>query len=194
MVEVLEASKLGGVEFLEGERKKSLEVDLKRSFRRFRKLKSNPGSKLSINITPASGDVILEDLESPDEVNAGLTGTVFTMGFTAATSDLTSFQMMPEPPPKPSSAPVSSMPRGRRLESGKSGRKVRRRKKPTSVKQFLEDLRLNKLLPLFEAEEVDLRSLEELDERDLKEMGVKSSRDRRAICEAIFKMRKNGTK
>jgi len=50
-------------------------------------------------------------------------------------------------------------------------------------------LGLKKLLPLFESEEVDLRSLVELSESDLKEMGVNSSTDRKSILQAINRLK-----
>ena len=154
----------------------------------FKKLKevSESSHNISINIIPESNDLFVETVATDTENDQPdhLGSTLFTLGFSAATTDLSSYMISQQ-----NSSTISSIPSAPRelLEStavtghfrmpdGLSS-KLRDREK-NDVTQILNTLFLQKYTSLFREQEIDLKAFKELDEQDLQELGVTSKEDR----------------
>ncbi len=170
---------------------------------RFRRLKHDQ-RVVSVNIIPDednSENETVDKLTVEDvEATAGMDGAVFTLGFTAATTDLSSYLVAPISPPdgKGNVANMSDqinfdIPKGtekRNKHRLPKSRHQRPRKKPSlidkrkSIEFILKSLSLDKYIGTFEREEIDLEALRELTDDDLKELGILDRGARAAILQA----------
>ena len=207
---------------------------LERVSSRFRRVKPGAaasGKPVSISVTPAeppsspANGIVIESLETTatapmarvaDGEDGGLnddvSNSVFTLGFSAAANDLSSYAVAPllgSLTRNGSSASASNglgaMPRGatRAHDSVAAAAAATKRRNPSratssgaaaltkpaaDVRSALRRIGQGRHADLFEREEIDLRAFRELSEVDLSELGIAERSDRQAILGCIKRL------